>query len=81
MPNVLGRVNTGTRKTDQSSEISEGALYISGYGSTYHAYDTGYNTNIYQIVSLDASRSNPIYGASTTVQPPSVTVRYFIKAA
>ena len=81
LPNVLGRVNTGTRKTDQSSEISEGALYISGYGSTYHAYDTGYNTNIYQIVSLDASRSNPIYGASTTVQPPSVTVRYFIKAA
>ena len=81
LPNVLGRVNTGTRKTDQSSEISEGALYISGYGSTYHAYDIGYNTNIYQIVSLDASRSNPIYGASTTVQPPSVTVRYFIKAA
>lgn len=81
LPNVLGRVNTGTRKTDQYPEISEGALYISGYGANDHAYDVGVNTKKYQIVSLDASRSNPIYGASTTVQPPSVTVRYFIKAA
>ena len=30
---------------------------------------------------FSASKSNPIYGASETVQPPSVTVRYLIKAA
>lgn len=29
-------------------------------------------------VEFDASRSNPIYGASTTVQPPAYTVRYYI---
>lgn len=29
---------------------------------------------------LDASRSNPIYGASNTVQPPALTMRYIIKA-
>ena len=29
--------------------------------------------------TFDASRSNPIYGASGTVQPPSLTVRYCIK--
>ena len=34
-----------------------------------------------QKISLDASLSSPIYGKSDTVQPPSVTVRYFIKAA
>ena len=28
-----------------------------------------------------ASKSNPIYGTSDTVQPPSVTVRYLIRAA
>lgn len=28
---------------------------------------------------LDASRSSSIYGASATVQPPSVTMRYYIK--
>lgn len=30
---------------------------------------------------FDASRSSSVYGKSNTVQPPSVTVRYFIKAA
>lgn len=29
---------------------------------------------------FDASLSNPIYGASETVQPPSIVVRYIIKA-
>lgn len=31
------------------------------------------------LVQLDASRSNPIYGNSSTVQPPAVTMRYYIK--
>ena len=30
--------------------------------------------------NFDASKSNSIYGASTTVQPPSYTVRFYIKA-
>ena len=29
---------------------------------------------------FDASRSNPIYGNSTTVQPSALTVNYFIRA-
>lgn len=29
--------------------------------------------------NLDASRSNPIYGKSDTVQPPALTMRYIIK--
>nr|DAF99180.1 MAG TPA: tailspike protein [Podoviridae sp. ctW0z17] len=32
-----------------------------------------------QLISFDASRSNSIYGASTTVQPPAMTVIYCIK--
>lgn len=31
-------------------------------------------------VYFDASRSNSIYGSSNTVQPPAVTVRWFIQA-
>lgn len=34
-----------------------------------------------QTILFDASRSSSIYGNSTTVQPPAVTVRYLIKAA
>ena len=81
LPNIMGRVNTGVRKTDEVSAVSEGSLFISENGSGKHAYDGGYNTLIYQIVSLDASRSSSVYGKSDTVQPPSVTVRYLIKAA
>ena len=32
-----------------------------------------------QLISFNASRSNSIYGASTTVQPPAMTVIYCIK--
>ena len=32
------------------------------------------------IQSFNASWSNQIYGASNTVQPPAITVRYYIKA-
>ena len=38
--------------------------------------NTGGTTNG---VKLDASASNPIYGASETVQPPALTMRYYIK--
>lgn len=32
-----------------------------------------------EYAAFDASRSNSIYGASTTVQPPALTMRYYIK--
>ena len=31
-------------------------------------------------IIFDASRCSSIYGGSTTVQPPAVTVRYYIRA-
>lgn len=61
--------------------INSGAFFdypnISRGGATTHTY--GYIDGASW--KFDASRSNSIYGASTTVHPPSVTVRYFIKAA
>ena len=58
-----------------------GALYAGGgwarTGSlgNYAAHET-YTSNI----SFDASRSNSIYGNSTTVQPPALTMRFAIFA-
>ena len=40
-------------------------------------YETISNSN--GGISFDASRSNPIYGKSSTVQPPALTMRYYIK--
>ena len=34
----------------------------------------------YSRLGFDASRCSPIYGKSNTVQPPTVTVRYYIRA-
>lgn len=42
------------------------------FASSENAYDVGNGFN------FNASWSNPIYGASDTVQPPAYTVRYYI---
>ena len=59
-----------------------GALFATNRFSDNYS-DSRYSpfNNVYHAIAIDASKSNSIYGNSTTVQPPSVTVRYFIKAA
>ena len=42
------------------------------------AYEAGAEKNN-SVLNFDASKSNAIYGASDTVQPPAVTMRYIIK--
>lgn len=69
LPNIKGTFQTlypGTPIT--------GAFYESGGTSNG---DGGNGQTIG--VTLDASRSSAIYGASTTVQPPALTMRYYIK--
>lgn len=79
LPNITGQTeccdgfwsgkNTGALfATDRSNDNYLGNSYAP-FARVYHA------------IAIDASKSNSIYGNSTTVQPPSVTVRYFIKAA
>ena len=75
LPNIEGTItlrmgNYGAFPTRLFTYTSSGS---EGYkGGAYGNYGE---------VNFDASRANPIYGAADTVQPPSVTVRYFIKAA
>ena len=69
LPNITGRVGNAT-----TSGYVSGAFYSTS-GNSYGWYgEDGYNQY------FDASRSNPIYGKSDTVQPKSVTVKYIIKA-
>ena len=79
LPNITGILNVpnGSAVAYPTYYAASGGFYCNGratYGG--NAGDGGVGGRIY----FDASRSNSIYGASTTVQPPSVTVRYFIKA-
>ncbi len=64
----------------------DGGLYTNGaFTVDWSSRSCGledYNFFISAIVGLNfnASLSSPIYGNSTTVQPPAITVRYYIRA-
>ena len=49
-------------------------------GSSYNQENRAANTLLMGF-DFNASKSNSIYGASTTVQPASYLVRYYIKAS
>lgn len=73
LPNVKGWIGAGWMSA-LGGPFSEGARsHASGDGHGWPSLSDGWN--------FDLSLANPIYGNSSTVQPPAVTVRYFIKAA
>ena len=66
LPNITG---TASARDSDISDVVSGAFYqgASKYGLAFSRWDTSGSE------CFDASRSNPIYGKSDTVQPPSVT--------
>ena len=79
LPNITGQTNCCDGFW---SGNNTGALFATNrFSDNYSDSRYGPFNNVYHAIAIDASKSNSIYGNSTTVQPPSVTVRYFIKAA
>ena len=75
LPNIKGSVEGFRLATEH---VDKGALH-----GAFSTANLGYANSIkvkQGILSIDASKSNKIYGKSNTVQPPSLTVRYIIKA-
>lgn len=70
LPNITGKI-VGFDKLN----VASGAFYNQS-SSMWNA--TGDSSSAYDIL-LDASRSSTIYGASNTVQPPALTMRFYIK--
>ena len=76
LPNITGKV-TEVRSNNGYPHLYSGAFYDDGVkGQCSSANGGSYPISI----SFDASKSNSIYGNSTTVQPKSVTVKFCIKA-
>lgn len=71
LPNITGRTPF------PSSLVRDGAFYFTTYGSEKFSMSGGKGTGA---LGFDASLSSSIYGKSTTVQPPAVTMVYIIKA-
>ena len=75
LPNITGELGRSSRGLN-SGMAASGAIYIGG-GTTYGDYgESGGNW-----IGFDASRSSDIYGNSSTVQPQTVKVLYYIVLA
>ena len=75
LPNIWGSIvlRRGNEGSYPQGVFSYGRTGDNGYkGGGYGEYGT---------VDFNAARFNAIYGRSSTVQPPAVTVRWLIKAA
>lgn len=90
LPNITGSISTSDPSIDHQffsenikHETFEGAFcnLLGTYSVRAFTGPDGWGCLAPKDVSFDASRLNAIYGASTTVQPASYTVRYYIKAA
>lgn len=85
LPNITGRFlpKVDARKTSLIVDLVASGAFFPGPYQFYSGFchPDAYNASSYPDVRFDASRCSSIYGNSTTVQPASVTVRRFIKAA
>lgn len=71
LPNITGDANV----IDGTSMV-KGAFYVDGTSARMFSNTWNSNRNV---LRFDASRCSSIYGNSTTVQPPALTMRYIIK--
>lgn len=69
LPNITGTAQTAPGR---AAYVANGALAMHATQNATNVYGTGpMATSTQYGISLDASRSNPIYGNSDTVQPPA----------
>ena len=69
LPNISGEINSSRWNIDDVPQ-SNSALFKKAGSGMYGATETSRDTYL----CFDASRSNPIYGNSNTVQPPSIVL-------
>ena len=72
LPNITGQLGAMTIYTWSGAFSKSGTTHVISDKAKWGGGTQG---------SFDASKSNAIYGKSTTVQPPAVTVKFLIKAA
>ena len=76
LPNITGRVFSFLAG---GANENQGALYQTTQPTVTTTGNSSGSAYNWRRINLDASRSNSIYGNSTTVQPPALTMRYIIK--
>ena len=84
LPNINGSVlfrgaDNGGLAMSETVPNDKGAFNVSSANTIYKAAYTTTAKGSGQYLYIDASRSSAIYGKSSTVQPPALTMRYIIK--
>ena len=85
LPNITGSMtNHGSTNDNDSfgshfSSSPTSPFYFSNETTYCFSHASGRYSGNYSTINFNASRSNSIYGNSSTVQPPAYTVNYFIK--
>ena len=79
LPNIKGTANGGVYSAEEPSSVG-------AFGATKHTVNNTRRTGeLYEIYvydrTFDASRSNPIYGRSSTVQPAAYYVHIWHRVA
>ena len=77
LPNITGTIYASNGWDSSGSNVKTG-VFKSTVLDNVTGRDGG-KSNYGMTLTFKASDSNSIYGASTTVQPPTVTMRYYIK--
>jgi microcystin-dependent protein len=85
LPNVEGTLKSLSGVSSNiaplgANAVTQGAVIATSLDKSGHLPGSSDDGYAQYGLSIDASQSNPIYGASTTVQPPALTCRYIIKA-
>ena len=81
LPNIKGQFGSVFHFTVSygTNPLFTGPFYLIGNPSRGHLAAGGFDPGNQDCI-FDASRCSAIYGKSNTVQPPAVTVRYYIRA-
>lgn len=80
LPNITGSLNTSTKQYSSTINGDYGAFTATRVAATDRYRSDGANTNPF-VLGFDASKSNAIYGNSTTVQPPAYVVNVWRRTA
>ena len=82
LPNIKGTLTPKNSDSDtyfHTNSSSTGAFYFISYSSNTRNFQNTSGTYPSQTLGFQASKSNSIYGASSTVQPPAATLLPIIK--
>lgn len=79
LPNITGEVKPSDQNYGWGAGTEASGAFTNYYNWFSHIGASDWSGNRGNGFTFDASRSNSIYGASDTVQPPAIVMKYIIK--